>query len=218
MAKLIIQLIHDVAATINADSRVRDLLKVAFVPNYGVSAAELIMPAADLSEQISTAGTEASGTGNMKLALNGALTIGTEDGANIEIRAAVGADHIFIFGHTAAQVAQLRAGGYDPKAFYRQDPSLREALDSIAKGRFSRGQADRYRAIADALLTYGDYYLLLADFGPYVKAQQQVDALRRDTPRWTRAAIANVAAMGPFSSDRTVRQYADDIWNVRRID
>jgi starch phosphorylase len=215
MAKLIIRLIHDVAHTINEDKGVRGLLKVAFVPNYGVSAAELIMPAADLSEQISTAGTEASGTGNMKLALNGALTIGTEDGANIEIRDAVGAGHIFIFGHTAAQVVQLRAGGYDPKRLYLDNERLKRALDDIAQGRFSREQPDRYRAIVDSLLLYGDYYALLADYAPYLKAQHQVDALRRDPPRWTRMAIANVAAMGPFSSDRTVRQYADGIWNVR---
>jgi starch phosphorylase len=194
---------------------VRGLLKVAFVPNYGVSAAELIMPAADLSEQISTAGTEASGTGNMKLALNGALTIGTEDGANIEIRDAVGAGNIFIFGHTAAQVAQLRAGGYDPKQLVQDDERLKRALDDIAQGRFSREQPDRYRAIVDSLLLHGDYYVLLADYAPYLEAQRQVDALRRDPPQWARMAIANVAAMGPFSSDRTVRQYADEIWNVR---
>ncbi len=215
MAKLIIRLIHDVGRTINEDKRVRDLLKVVFVPNYGVSAAELIMPAADLSEQISTAGTEASGTGNMKLALNGALTIGTEDGSNIEIREAVGAGNIFIFGHTAAQVARLRANGYDPQQLVRDNERLKWVLDDIAQGRFSREQPDRYRAIVDALLLYGDYYLLLADYAPYLKAQQRVDALRRDPQQWSRVAIANVAAMGPFSSDRTVRQYADGIWNVR---
>ena len=217
MAKLIIRLIHDVGRIINEDKRVRDLLKVVFVPNYGVSAAELIMPAADLSEQISTAGTEASGTGNMKLALNGALTIGTEDGANIEIRDAVGADNIFIFGHNAAQVAHLRAHGYDPKERYWQNDVLKRALDDIAQGRFSRDQPERYRPVVDSLLLYGDYYLLLADYAPYVEAQQRVDALRQDRPQWTRMAIAHVAAMGPFSSDRAVRQYADGIWNVQRV-
>jgi glycogen phosphorylase len=217
MAKLIIQLIHDVARTINGDARLRGLLKVAFVPNYGVSVAELIMPAADLSEQISTAGTEASGTGNMKLALNGALTIGTEDGANIELRDAVGADHIFIFGHSAAQVAQRRADGYDPRAHYEENPALRRTLDEIAQGRFCREQPDRYRGLVDSLLLYGDHYLLLADYAAYVQAQQRVDALRRDGVGWSRTAIANVAAMGPFSSDRTVRQYASQIWDVQAI-
>ena len=217
MAKLIIQLIHDVARTINEDKRVRDLLKIAFVPNYGVSAAELIMPAADLSEQISTAGTEASGTGNMKLALNGALTIGTEDGANIEICDAVGPDNIFIFGHSASEVARLREGGYDPRKHYEENEALRRTLDDIAHGRFCRGQPDRYRAVVDSLLLYGDHYLLLADFAAYLDAQARVDALRRDAPQWTRTAIANVAAMGPFSSDRTVRQYANDIWAVQPV-
>ena len=217
MAKLIIQLIHDVARTINEDKRLRGLLKVAFVPNYGVSAAELIMPAADLSEQISTAGTEASGTGNMKLALNGALTIGTEDGANIEIRDAVGADNIFIFGHSALEVAQLRESGYDPRKRYEENEALRLTLDEIAHGRFCRGQPDRYRAVVDSLLLYGDHYLLLADYGPYLDAHARVDALRRDSARWSRTAIANVAAMGPFSADRTVRQYANDIWAVQPV-
>jgi len=217
MAKLIIGLIHDVARTINEDKRIRGLLKVVFVPNYGVSAAELIVPAADLSEQISTAGTEASGTGNMKLALNGALTIGTEDGANIEIRDAVGADNIFIFGHSAAQIAQLRGGGYDPKERYDRNPALKRVLDEIEHGRLCAGQPERYRAIVDALLRYGDYYLLLADYESYVDAHRRVDALRRSGRPWTRMAIANVAAMGPFSSDRTVREYADDTWNVRRV-
>ena len=218
MAKLIIQLIHDVARTINQDQRVGSLLKVAFVPNYGVSTAELIMPAADLSEQISTAGTEASGTGNMKLALNGAVTIGTEDGANIEIRDAVGPGNIFIFGHNAAQVAQLRASGYDPGQRARRSEVLKRTLDEIAHGRFCRDQPDRYRPIVDSLLLYGDHYLLLADYEPYVRAQEQVDQLYQDRTRWVRTTIANVAAMGPFSSDRTIRQYADEIWNVRRVD
>jgi glycogen phosphorylase len=217
MAKLIIHLIHDVARTINEDARLRGLLKVAFVPNYGVSVAELIMPAADLSEQISTAGTEASGTGNMKLALNGALTIGTEDGANIELRDAVGAANIFIFGHSASQVAQQRADGYDPRRHYDESPALRQVLDEIAQGRFCRDQPDRYRGLVDSLLLYGDHYLLLADYAAYVQTQSRVDALRSDAAGWTRTAIANVAAMGPFSSDRTVRQYASQTWAVQTI-
>ncbi len=217
MAKQIIHLIHDVARVVNGDARLRGLLKVAFIPNYGVSAAELIVPAADLSEQISTAGTEASGTGNMKLALNGALTIGTEDGANIEIRDAVGPDHIFIFGHRAAEVARLRAGGYDPRKLYEQNATLRQTLDEIVQGRFCREQPDRYRSLFDALLLYGDHYLLLADYAPYLDAHARVDALRTRTSEWNRTAIANVAAMGPFSSDRTVRQYAGQIWGVQAI-
>ena len=217
MAKLIVRLVHDVARTINQDKRVRGLLKVAFVPNYGVTAAELIMPAAELSEQISTAGTEASGTGNMKLALNGALTIGTEDGANIEIREAVGADNIFIFGHSAADVARMREHGYDPRRHYARNEALRLVLDDVADGRFCRGEPDRYRAIVDSLLLYGDHYLLLADFPSYLQAQERVDQLRRSAPQWTGTAIANVAAMGPFSSDRAVLQYANEIWNVRPV-
>jgi len=217
MAKVIIQLIHDVARTVNTDERLRGALKVVFVPNYGVSVAEMIMPAADLSEQISTAGTEASGTGNMKLALNGALTIGTEDGANIEIRDAVGIDHIFIFGHSAAEVARLRANRHEPRRLYEENDLLRHALDDIAQGRFCREHPDRYRGLVDSLLVYGDHYLLLADFDSYLAAQARVDRLRRDPQAWTRTALLNVAAMGPFSSDRTVDEYARQIWSVERL-
>ena len=172
------------------------------------------MPGADLSEQISTAGTEASGTGNMKLALNGALTIGTEDGANIEIRDNVGADNIFIFGHSTAEIAALGKGGYDPLRHYESDARLRGALDAIAGGDFSPGEAGRYRGLVDALLGGGDHYKLLADYGAYLDAQERVDALYRDRDAWTRRAIANVAGMGPFSSDRTIREYATQVWRI----
>jgi starch phosphorylase len=215
MAKQVIRLIHDVAAIVNHDPRTRDWLKVVFIPNYGVSVAELIMPAADLSEQISTAGTEASGTGNMKLSLNGALTIGTEDGANIEIRDEVGADNIFIFGNSATQVAALRQSGYDPMKVYQSNPQLKEALDQIDGGLFSPGERTRYHDIFNALLHYGDHYQLLADYADYVATQARVDALYLTPDEWRRKAILNVAGMGPFSADRTIRDYARDTWRLR---
>ena len=218
MAKLIIKLINDVAAVINADERIGGRLKVAFVPNYGVSVASLIIPAAELSEQISTAGTEASGTGNMKLALNGALTIGTEDGANIEIRDAVGADNIFIFGLLTDEVRQLRESGYRPREYYEANAELKRVIDAIASGVFSPDQPDRFMPIVQGLLDHGDHYFLLADYAQYVAAQDRVDALYADADAWTATAIRNVAAMGPFSSDRTIREYADNIWGVRSLD
>jgi starch phosphorylase len=214
MAKSIIRLVHDVAATVNADVRLRGRLKVVFVPNYGVSVAELVMPAADLSEQISTAGTEASGTGNMKLALNGALTIGTDDGANIEIRQQVGDDNIFIFGLRAGEVQAHRAAGYQPMRIHEENARLRGVLDAIAGGHFSPEEPARYRALVDSLLWGGDHYLLLADFDSYLAAQARVDDLFRDTDAWARRSIANVAAMGLFSSDRTIREYAREVWNL----
>ncbi|HUO43632.1 MAG TPA: glycogen/starch/alpha-glucan phosphorylase [Burkholderiales bacterium] len=215
MAKLVIKLINDVAKVINADPRIDGKLKVVFVPNYGVSVANLIIPAADLSEQISTAGTEASGTGNMKLALNGALTIGTEDGANIEIRDAVGADNIFIFGLKADEVRARRAADYDPRRIYGENRELARVLDQIGSGDFSPDDPQRFRPIVQALLDHGDYYMLLADFADYVATQQRVDALYADRDAWTAMAIRNVAAMGVFSSDRTIREYADGIWHVQ---
>ncbi|MBA3591791.1 glycogen/starch/alpha-glucan phosphorylase [Methylibium sp.] len=215
MAKQIIRLIHDVGAVVNNDPLVGDRLKVVFVPDYGVSIAECIMPAADLSEQISTAGTEASGTGNMKLALNGALTIGTEDGANIEIRDQVGDANIFLFGHKAHEIAELNRGGYQPLRLYEADARLKAVLDAIASGRFSPEEPDRYRGVVDALLWGGDHYKLLADYDSYLVAQQRVDALFRDGERWVRHAIANVAGMGAFSSDRSVGTYASQIWNMQ---
>ncbi|MCB1930960.1 MAG: glycogen/starch/alpha-glucan phosphorylase [Candidatus Accumulibacter sp.] len=214
MAKQVIRLINDVAAVVNNDPRTRDLLQVVFIPNYGVSVAELIMPAANLSEQISTAGTEASGTGNMKLSLNGALTIGTEDGANIEIRDQVGADNIFIFGNNTAQVAALKQAGYQPNDLYQKDPALKEALDKIDGGFFSPAERSRYHDVFNCLVHYGDYYLLLADYADYVATQTRVDALYLTPAEWQRKAILNVAGMGPFSADRTIRDYADDTWKL----
>lgn len=214
MAKLIIQLINDVAKTINADSRVADLLKVVFIPNYSVSLAELIIPAADLSEQISTAGTEASGTGNMKFALNGALTIGTLDGANVELQQNVGADNIFIFGNTAPEVAAIRTAGYQPRAILARKTELQRVLEAIRDGRFSPDEPSRYTAIYDVLVNWGDQYLLLADYASYIAAQERVDALYRMPEAWASKALRNVAGMGPFSSDRTIAEYARDIWRV----
>ena len=214
MAKSIIRLIHDVGAVINDDPRVGDRLKVVFLPNYGVSVAETIMPGADLSEQISTAGTEASGTGNMKLALNGALTIGTDDGANIEIRESVGDDNIFIFGLKTPEVQSLRQSGYQPMRLYESIPALKMALDAVSGGMFSHDEPARFRGVVDSLLWGGDHYLLLADYESYVATQLRVDALFRDPGRWAERAIANVAGMGAFSSDRTIRAYADQIWGI----
>jgi glycogen phosphorylase len=215
MAKLIIQLINDVATTINADSRVAGQLKVVFIPNYSVSLAELIIPAADLSEQISTAGTEASGTGNMKFALNGALTIGTLDGANVELQQNVGADNIFIFGHTTPEVAAIRAAGYQPRAILQRKTELQRVLEAIRDGRFSPEEPSRYTAIYDVLVNWGDQYLLLADYSSYIAAQERVDALYRTPDAWARKALHNIAGMGPFSSDRTIAEYARDIWRVQ---
>jgi starch phosphorylase len=198
LAKSIIRLIHDVGQVVNHDPRIGGKLKVVFIPNYGVSVAEAIMPGADLSEQISTAGTEASGTGNMKLSMNGALTIGTDDGANIEIRQAVGDDNIFIFGLKTPEVAAWAAAGYDSHTVLRDNPALRAVLDAIASGVFSPGEPDRYRELVDSLLGPHDRYFVLADHASYVAAQARVDALYRRPDDWTRCAIANVAAMGCF--------------------
>jgi starch phosphorylase len=212
MAKRIIHLINAVAAVINRDPLVRQNLRVLFVPNYGVSIAELIIPASDVSEQISTAGTEASGTGNMKFALNGALTIGTLDGANIEVKDAVGEENVFLFGLSAAEVEAQRPG-YDPRQFYLADRELRAALDAIAGGMFSPDDPGRFRPIVDALLDR-DPYLVLADFRSYAKAQRTIEQVYRDPTTWTRRAILNVARMGFFSSDRTVMGYAREVWGV----
>jgi starch phosphorylase len=213
MAKLVIQLINDVSKTVNADARVGDLLKVVFIPNYSVSLAERIIPAADLSEQISTAGTEASGTGNMKFALNGALTIGTLDGANVEILENVGADNIFIFGLTTPEVANTRSAGYQPRTIMEGNAELRGVLESIRDGVFSPEEPQRYQAIYDLLVNWGDHYLLLADYASYIAAQDKVDVAYKDADAWATKALCNVAAMGPFSSDRTIAEYAETIWH-----
>jgi starch phosphorylase len=214
MAKTIIRLIHDVGQVVNNDARVGDKLKVVFIPNYGVSVAEIIMPGADLSEQISTAGTEASGTGNMKLSMNGALTIGTDDGANIEIRQAVGDDNIFIFGLKTPEVAALERSGYHSDTALHDNPSLQGVIHAIADGQFSPDEPGRYTELVDSLMGSKDRYFLLADHASYVAAQLRVDDLYQRSADWTRCAIANVAAMGVFSSDHTIAQYAHSIWKV----
>ncbi|MGA8146238.1 MAG: glycogen/starch/alpha-glucan phosphorylase [Gallionellaceae bacterium] len=215
-AKLIIKLINDVADVVNNDPQVTGRLKVVFVPNYDVTTAEDIVPAADLSEQISLAGTEASGTGNMKLALNGALTIGTLDGANIEIGDEVGEDNIFFFGLKAAEVARLKTDGYDPMEYYRANGELREALDMIGCGFFSPDEMDRFAPLVDSLLQ-GDRYLVLADYAAYVARQKAVENAYRDQELWAKKAILNVANMGKFSSDYAVAQYAEQIWSAQPV-
>lgn len=214
LAKLIIKLIHSIAEVVNADPRTREHLRVVFLPDYRVTLAELIMPAAELSEQISTAGKEASGTGNMKLALNGALTIGTLDGANIEIRDEVGADNIFIFGLEAHEVAALLPH-YDPQHWLHDHKWMRRVVDSIAAGHFSRGDKDIFRPIVAKLLSTRDEYVHLADLPAYVKRQNDVDALYVDRRSWNRKSLLNIARMGKFSSDRTIAEYARDIWGIR---
>jgi starch phosphorylase len=213
MAKLIIRLIHGVADVINRDPRVSPLLKVVFFPDFNVKNGQHIYPAAELSEQISTAGKEASGTGNMKFAMNGALTIGTFDGANIEIRDAVGAENFFLFGLTAAQVASAKAGGYRPRAIYEANPELHEAIDLIDSGAVSNGDRDLFRPLVESLLVR-DEYLLFADYQAYIDCQQQVSEAYRDQQNWTRMSILNCARVGRFSSDRSIREYCRDIWNV----
>jgi starch phosphorylase len=216
MAKLIIKLIHSVGEVVNADPRTRDWLRVVFLPDYRVTLAEAIIPAAELSEQISTAGKEASGTGNMKLALNGALTIGTLDGANIEIRDEVGEENIFIFGLRADEVARVVADGYHPERYLGSSRDLRRVVDSIASGHFSRGDKDIFRPIVANLLSARDEYVHLADLEPYIEAQQRVDATWRDRAQWNRKSLLNIARMGKFSSDRTIGEYAREIWNIKR--
>ncbi len=213
-AKQIIRLINDVAAVVNHDATLEGRLKVVFLPNYSVSLAEIIIPGTDLSEQISTAGTEASGTGNMKFALNGALTIGTLDGATIEMRERVGADHMFTFGLRSDEIANLKSNGYHPEEIAKADPDLTAVLDSIASGRFSPGDSERYRELIGSLLGDGDRYCLMADFASYRQAQQKADELFRQPARWTAAAIENVAGMGHFASDRAILEYAEKIWRI----
>ncbi len=216
VAKQIIQLAHDVGRTVNSDPRIGSALKLVFLPNYSVSLAEVIIPAADLSEQISTAGTEASGTGNMKFALNGACTIGTWDGANIEMAEAMGVDHMFVFGLRAEQVVELKSLGYDPALCAQQNPVLRRVLDSISTGVFNAAEPERYRGLVDGLLKH-DRYCLLADFAAYVQTQGEVDQLFRRPDAWAERALLNIAGMGAFSTDRTVAEYASKVWSVAAV-
>ncbi len=214
MAKLIIQLINAVAEVVNNDPMVDGRLQVIFLPNYCVSQAERIIPAAELSEQISTAGYEASGTGNMKFALNGALTIGTLDGANVEMAEEIGKANMFIFGHTAEEIAELRQNGCDLRQFYDNDPELQQALQMIVDNAFSQASPGLFAPITDALLKGGDRYCILADYRAYLDCQERVSTLYRDQDEWTRRSILNTANMGKFSSDRSVMEYAENIWGV----
>ena len=216
IAKLIIKLINDVAGVVNQDPVVNKKMKVVFIPDYRVTVAERLIPATDLSQQISTAGTEASGTGNMKFALNGALTIGTLDGANVEIRERVGADNFFLFGKTAEEVQQMRSSrSYNPWDYYNQDPRIKRVLDSFRSAFFNLEQPGLYQPLWDILLTSGDYYLHLADFDSYVATQERIDNVYRDQALWTRMCVLNIANMGYFSSDRTIGEYANDVWNLQ---
>lgn len=215
-AKVIIELIHAVADTVNSDPDVSDKMRIAFLPNFNVSSAEKIYPAADLSQQISTAGMEASGTGNMKFALNGALTIGTLDGANIEIRQRVGKENFFLFGLTESEVANRRAGDYRPRERYLKDQQLRSVVDVLADGLFSSGDSTRFRPLIDSLLQH-DHFFVLEDFSTYRACQQQVDDTWNDPTKWTRASILNTARCGWFSSDRAIKEYCERIWRVSPV-
>jgi starch phosphorylase len=213
MAKKVIKLVGDLAEVINKDPAMRGRLKVAFLPNYSVTLAERIIPAADLSEQISTAGKEASGTGNMKFAMNGALTIGTLDGANIEIREQVGAENFFLFGLTAEEVDDLDARGYRPWTYVAESPRLRRAIESIRDGFFCPEETGRFRDLVQEL-TGWDTYKHCADFDAYADSQADVDRVYRDQDEWTRRVVKNIAHVGTFSSDRTIAEYAKDIWGI----
>jgi len=217
IAKLTISLINAVADKINNDPAIRDLIKVVFLANYSVTMAERIIPAADLSEQISTAGTEASGTGNMKFAVNGALTIGTLDGANIEIMEEIGEENFFLFGLKAEEVSELKAQGYNPREIYNRVPELKQALDMILQGDFSPETPDLFKPLVDSLLNQGDNYLVLADYESYAQCQEEVERVYRDQDEWTRRSILSTAGMGKFSSDRSIAEYAQDIWNASPV-
>jgi starch phosphorylase len=216
MAKLIIKLVNSVADVVNNDPVVGDRLKVVFVPDYNVKTSQRVYPAADLSEQISTAGKEASGTGNMKFSLNGALTIGTLDGANVEIREEVGAENFFLFGLTTEEVGDLKAKGYNPWEYYNGNAELREVIDLIRSGGFAHGDSSLFRPLVESLL-YRDEYMLLADYQSYIECQEKVSRAYRDPEHWTRMSILNVARMGKFSSDRAIREYCEDIWHVKPV-
>jgi starch phosphorylase len=216
LAKLIIKLVHSVADVVNRDSTTNSFLKVVFLPDYNVKHSRRIFPGADLSEQISTAGKEASGTGNMKFGLNGALTIGTLDGANVEIREEVGPENFFLFGLTADEVAGRKASGYRPRDYYESDPRLRAALDRLSSGHFSGGDRSLFRPLVDSILER-DEYMVCADFAPYLACQDEVARAYRDQERWTRMSILNVSRMGKFSSDRAIAEYCREIWKVAPI-
>jgi starch phosphorylase len=216
MAKRIIKLINSVAEVVNNDRDVRGRLKVVFFPDFNVTNGQIIYPAADLSEQISTAGKEASGTGNMKFSMNGALTIGTLDGANVEIREEVGAENFFLFGLTTEEVLDLKARGYRPIDYYESNPVLRKVIDQISSGYFSRGDSELFSPLIDSLLNR-DEYMLLADYHSYVDCQDRVGSAFRDSSNWTRMSILNVARMGKFSSDRSIREYCKTIWKVNPL-
>jgi len=216
LARFIIKLVHAVADVVNRDPDLDGRLKVAFFPDFNVKNAQVIYPAADLSEQISTAGKEASGTGNMKFALNGALTIGTLDGANVEIREEVGEENFFLFGLTAEEVERRRAAGYRPWEVAEGDPELAAVLRLIADGRFSPGEPSLFRPLVEGLLG-SDPFLVLADYRAYVECQERVAEVWRDPERWSRMAVLNVARMGRFSSDRAIEEYARDIWRVEPV-
>ncbi len=217
LAKRIIKLAHDVGARINHDPSIKGRLKLVFLPNYNVSLAETIIPAADLSQQISLAGTEASGTGNMKLALNGALTIGTADGANIEMAEAVGVDNMFLFGLSVNEVRDVKAKGYVSADVVAADPRLQEIMKQLSGDVFSPGEPGRHQPIVDALVRDGDRYLALEDFAAYLVAQDEVDQLWADQNAWTDRVVRNIAGMGRFSSDRAIHEYADRIWQMKAI-
>ncbi len=216
MAKMIIKLINSVADVVNNDPDVGSRLRVVFFPDFNVKNAHHVYPAADLSEQISTAGKEASGTGNMKFSINGALTIGTLDGANVEIREAVGPENFFLFGLTAAEVEGLKSKGYFPRGYYESNPHLREAIDQIGSGHFSRGDGGLFRPLVDNLLNH-DPFLLLADYQSYIDCQDRVSSAYRDEGSWVRMSILNVARMGKFSSDRSIREYCDNVWQIKQL-
>jgi starch phosphorylase len=216
MAKLIIKLINSVGEVVNRDPDVRGRLKVVFLKDYSVKFAQRVYPAADLSEQISTAGKEASGTGNMKFALNGALTIGTLDGANVEIREEVGAENFFLFGLTAEEVHTKKKSGYNPMQYYKTNPELKLAIDRIASGFFSHGDPSIFKPLIDSLMNR-DEYLLFADYQSYIECQDKVSAAYRDQDNWTRMAILNTARMGKFSSDRSIQDYCEGIWKVEPV-
>jgi len=216
LAKLIIKLINATANLVNNDPATKERLKVVFFPDYNVKNAQHVYPAADLSEQISLAGKEASGTGNMKFALNGALTIGTLDGANVEMREEVGAENFFLFGLNAQEVQQLRTRGYQPRAYYEQNPGLREVLDFIASGALAPSEPELFRPLVENLLHH-DPFLVLADYQSYVECQRRVSALWHDQEQWTHKSILNTARMGKFSSDRSIHEYCTEVWKVKPV-